>query len=38
MKKIKNSPKELMVGLLGIAAIAIIYMLINFFKGVSIFN
>ncbi|MDO5460365.1 MAG: MlaD family protein [Bacteroidales bacterium] len=38
MKKINKSPRELWVGLLGILALAMIYMLINFFKGVSIFN
>lgn len=38
MKKINKSPRELWIGLLGILALAMIYMLINFFKGVSIFN
>lgn len=38
MKKINKSPRELWVGLLGILALVMIYMLINFFKGVSIFN
>ena len=38
MKRINKSPRELWIGLLGILALAMIYMLINFFKGVSIFN
>ena len=38
MKRINKSPRELWIGLRGILALAMIYMLINFFKGVSIFN
>ncbi|MBR5859995.1 MAG: MCE family protein [Bacteroidaceae bacterium] len=38
MKTAKKSPRELWVGILGIVAIALIYLLINFFKGVNVFN
>lgn len=37
MKK-KIFTKELWIGLLGILAILIVYLLINFFKGINIFN
>ena len=38
MKTAKKSPRELWIGILGIVAIAFIYLLINFFKGVNVFN
>ena len=38
MKTAKKSPRELWVGILGIVAIALIYLLINFFKGVNVFK
>ena len=38
MSRIKKVSRELWVGILGIAAICIVYFLINFFKGVDIFN
>lgn len=38
MEKKRRFSQELLVGLLGIAALLIIYLLINFFKGVNIFN
>lgn len=38
MSKIRNFSRELWVGLLGIAALLIIYFLINFFKGVNVFD
>lgn len=38
MKSTKRIPREFWVGLLGIAVLAIIYVLINFFKGVNILN
>jgi phospholipid/cholesterol/gamma-HCH transport system substrate-binding protein len=38
MSKIKRFSRELWVGILGIVALFIIYFLINFFKGVNIFD
>ena len=38
MNKIKRFSRELWVGILGIVALFIIYFLINFFKGVNIFD
>ncbi len=38
MGKIKAAKKELWVGVLGIIAILLVYLLVNFFKGVNIFD
>lgn len=38
MSRIKRFPKELWVGILGVVALCIIYFLINFFKGIDIFD
>ena len=38
MGKIVKFKRELWIGILGIAAILIVYLLINFFKGIDIFN
>lgn len=38
MSRTKKIPRELLVGILGIAAICTVYFLINFFKGVDVFD
>ena len=38
MSRIKKISRELWVGILGIAAICIVYFLINFFKGIDVFD
>lgn len=38
MSRIKRFSRELWIGVLGIVAIFIIYYLINFFKGIDVFN